>query len=70
MRTVLAVFLAVVFAVHPSAQLTYERIRESARDRPGDQYRCDVRIGAIRRRRTACDGNATIDRRRTAHGSV
>src|SRR4026207_2302069 len=34
MRTMLAVLLAVVFAVHPSAQLTYERIRESARE-PG-----------------------------------
>ena len=38
MRTALAVLLAAVFAVvfagRPSAQLTYERIRESARD-PG-----------------------------------
>ena len=34
MRTVLPVLLAVVFAARPSAQLTYERIRESARE-PG-----------------------------------
>ena len=34
MRAVLPVLLAVVFAARPSAQLTYERIREAARE-PG-----------------------------------